>query len=109
MKWSYLRVVLLMVWLSVPVFLWIQPAAYFNSGPPLCPSKLLLDRECPGCGLMRATQHFMHFEFKRALDYNKLVLVTFPACVMVFFHVIGLIIQRPMFRFLEMAYRRRKP
>lgn len=103
-----MRVVLLIVWLSIPIFLWIQPAEYFNSGPPLCPSKLFLNMECPGCGLMRATQHFMHLEFQQALNYNKLVLITFPACVMVFFHVIGLIIQRPMFRFLEIAYRRRK-
>lgn len=64
--------------------------------------------ECPGCGLMRATQHFMHFEFQQALSYNKLVLITFPACVMFFFHVIGLIVQRPMFRFIEIAYRRKK-
>jgi hypothetical protein len=107
MKWSILRVVLIILWIGVPIYLWIRPAEYFNTGPAMCPSKLFFDTECFGCGLIRATQHFMHFQFAEGLAFNKLVLLTFPACIIIYFHVVGLIIQRPIFSFVEILYKRK--
>lgn len=64
--------------LLLPLILPFLPADFFDYGPPLCPSRVLLDTECPGCGLTRATQHLIHFEWETALDYNPLVVVTTP-------------------------------
>jgi len=108
MKRSLPRLLLVIIWVGIPIFLWLQPAEYFNVGRALCPSKLIFDTECLGCGLIRATQHAMHFQFKDAFEFNKLIIITFPACVVLFFHVLGLIIKRPMFTFIEKAYKREK-
>jgi hypothetical protein len=64
--------------LIAPVILWILPADFFDRGPTICPSKRFLDLECPGCGLTRATQHFLHGDWEVALDYNPLVVVVVP-------------------------------
>jgi len=64
--------------LIAPVILWILPADFFDRGPTICPSKRFLNLECPGCGLTRATQHFLHGEWEVALDYNPLVVVVVP-------------------------------
>ncbi len=61
-----------------PLLLRLLPADFFDDGPTLCPSKRFLDLECPGCGLTRATQHFLHGEWEVALDYNPLVVVVVP-------------------------------
>ncbi len=61
-----------------PLLLRLLPADFFDDGPSLCPSKRFLDLECPGCGLTRGTQHFLHGEWEVALNYNPLVVVVVP-------------------------------
>ncbi|MCX8111763.1 MAG: DUF2752 domain-containing protein [Bacteroidia bacterium] len=61
-----------------PLVLLILPADFFDQGPPLCPSQLLLPMNCPGCGLTRGTQHLLHLDWKQAMEYNPLVVVTTP-------------------------------
>ncbi|MCS7297203.1 MAG: DUF2752 domain-containing protein [Bacteroidia bacterium] len=62
----------------VPLGLLALPADFFDKGPSICPSVLLLQVECPGCGLTRATQHLLHLEWQTAIDYNPLVLISTP-------------------------------
>jgi hypothetical protein len=57
------------------------PADYFDTGQPMCVSVLLLNRECPGCGMTRAIQHLIHLDFKGAYFYNKISFVVFPLLV----------------------------
>lgn len=38
--------------------------------PPLCSSKILFDRECPGCGLTRCFISMAHGDFARAWFFN---------------------------------------
>ncbi|MCX7605764.1 MAG: DUF2752 domain-containing protein [Bacteroidia bacterium] len=64
--------------LLTPLVLLILPADFFDEGPVICPSRLLLEVECPGCGLTRATQHLIHWDWQTALDFNPLVLLTTP-------------------------------
>jgi len=66
-----------------PLLLRLLPADFFDDGPTLCPSKRFLDLECPGCGLTRGTQHFLHGEWEVALDYNPLVVVVVPILAVV--------------------------
>jgi hypothetical protein len=41
----------------------------------------MLDKECLGCGLTRATQHFIHFHFISAYNFNKLVFLIAPLLI----------------------------
>jgi Protein of unknown function (DUF2752) len=98
----------MLVWAALPVLGWVLPPDYLDGGVSKCPSLLFFQTPCPFCGLSRATLHAMHFQFKDAFEFNKLIIITFPACVVLFFHVLGLIIKRPMFTFIEKAYKREK-
>jgi Protein of unknown function (DUF2752) len=62
----------------VPIIFLILPKDYFNNGMELCPSMLLLKRECLGCGLTRGVMHLIHFDFESALYYNPLSFVMLP-------------------------------
>jgi len=68
----------LLFWVTVPVTLLVLPKTYFDTGTPLCPSILLLNEECPGCGITRACMHLIHFDFERAFDFNALSFLVFP-------------------------------
>jgi hypothetical protein len=100
-----IRLAGLIIWLVLPFFLLFQPAGYFDRGNVLCPSKHFLHTSCPGCGLTRATQHFLHFDFAVAWDFNKLVVITFPVCVLVYIHVLGKFAGKSWFSFLGSFYR----
>jgi len=67
--------------LIIPVFLLILPADVFDQGQSICPSKLLLDKECPGCGITRGLQHLGHMDFQTAWEYNKLSYLVFPIAI----------------------------
>jgi hypothetical protein len=62
----------------IPFVLLVLPSDLFDSGPTICISKLITDIDCPGCGITRAVQHALHFEFQTAWEYNKLFVVIFP-------------------------------
>ena len=68
--------------IALPLPFIILPANYFDSGESLCMSKLLLHRECFGCGITRAIQHAIHFDFTRAWHYNKLVVLVLPVFIL---------------------------
>jgi hypothetical protein len=72
---SYLK---LAGFVLVPVVLLLLPANQFDTGQSLCVSKLLLNRECYGCGITRAIMHLIHLDVNQALHYNKLSVVVFP-------------------------------
>jgi hypothetical protein len=62
----------------MPIVLWLLPASFFDHGQSLCLSVLLFDQECFGCGITRAIQHAIHFDFYTAWNYNKLVVIVAP-------------------------------
>lgn len=63
------------------IVLLFLPADYFDSGHSICVSVLLFDLQCYACGLTRAIQHLIHFEFKEAYALNRLVVIVFPLIV----------------------------
>ena len=75
----------LVILIALPLPFFILPANYFDTGESLCMSKVLLHRECFGCGITRAIQHAIHFDFFGAWHYNKLVVVVLP--VLLFFWI----------------------
>ncbi|GIV25988.1 MAG: hypothetical protein KatS3mg026_1680 [Bacteroidia bacterium] len=73
-----------LVWIGVliaPLAFGGLPAEWVENGPFRCPSRLLLEVDCPGCGLTRATYHALHGHWERAWDYNPLVAVALPVGV----------------------------
>ena len=68
----------LVILVALPIFFLCLPATYFDHGQSLCPSKALLDIECPGCGITRGIQHLIHFDFHAAWEYNKLSFFVLP-------------------------------
>lgn len=67
--------------LVLTIVLLVLPGNYFDDGHSKCISVLLFDKQCYGCGLTRATQHLIHFDFKTAYEYNKLAFIVFPLFV----------------------------
>lgn len=66
------------VTIIAPFVLLILPSDFFDKGESVCLSKLLANTECYGCGLTRATMHFVHFEFLKAWEFNKLSVIVVP-------------------------------
>lgn len=64
------------------VLLWLTilllPAGFLDHGRSLCLSRVLLNRECPGCGMGRACFHAVHFDWRTAWQYNRLFVIVLP-------------------------------
>jgi hypothetical protein len=68
--------------LIFPVLLWMLPSDFFdNTGVDICPSKLLFNYECFGCGMTRAVMHMHHLEWRDALLFNYGIVIVYPALV----------------------------
>ncbi|MCX7651352.1 MAG: DUF2752 domain-containing protein, partial [Bacteroidia bacterium] len=61
-------------------------------------SKLILETDCPGCGLTRGTQHLLHLDWQNALEYNPLVVLTTPLLVWLWFRNM-LFIRRTLYEY----------
>jgi len=57
------------------------PKDYLGDTYPICLFRVLLDKNCLGCGTTRAVWSVLHFRFADAFDYNKLIIITFPLIV----------------------------
>jgi hypothetical protein len=64
--------------LLLPAVLIILPADFFDKGKSICLSVLLFDTACYGCGMTRAIQHIIHFDFHTAYSLNKISFIVFP-------------------------------
>jgi hypothetical protein len=67
--------------LGCAVIMWGDPTT--AGGPlPVCPTKLLLGIDCPGCGSMRMIYSLLHGDLPAALHYNAVALVALPLLVL---------------------------
>ena len=78
---KYFLLLVLAGMIVIPVVLIILPANHFDEGQSLCLSVILLHKTCPGCGITRAIQHMIHFDFVVAFNFNKLSIIIFPLLV----------------------------
>lgn len=60
------------------IVLLFLPATFFDEGQSICLSVVLFDMECYGCGMTRAIQHLIHFDYKAAYEFNILSFVVLP-------------------------------
>ncbi len=82
-KYGILNQIKFIIWLGIPFLLLFLPIDFFDSGNSICPSQLILNKECPGCGITRSVQHAIHFDFKTSWNYNKLVVIVLPVLVFI--------------------------
>ena len=80
--------VYLLILILIPFVLIILPANFFDSGNTICVSVFLFDTECYACGMTRAIQHLIHFNFLTAYSYNKLSVIVFPLLVLSYYNEI---------------------
>lgn len=66
------------VTIIAPFVLFLLPTNFFDIGGSICLSKILAGYDCYACGLTKATMHFIHFDFEKAWQYNKLVVIVVP-------------------------------
>jgi hypothetical protein len=66
--------------------LFLLPADFFDTGQSYCLSILLFEANCYGCGMTRAIQHIIHFEFIEAYSFNKLSFIVFPLLTGIWFN-----------------------
>ena len=45
---------------------------------PSCPFKSVTGLDCPGCGSQRAIHELLHSNFKKAFEYNALLVLSIP-------------------------------
>lgn len=79
----YLTALKLGVIVLTPVVLLLLPKTFFNDGEAVCLSRLLLQTECPACGMTRACMHLIHFDFEEAYAYNMMSFVVLPLLAVV--------------------------
>jgi hypothetical protein len=51
---------------------------YLGILPSLCIFKAVFGQNCLGCGTTRALWSILRLDISAALEYNKLILITFP-------------------------------
>jgi hypothetical protein len=71
-----------------PLVLLLLPADFFDTGESMCLSVQLFDMQCYGCGMTRAIQHLIHFDFQDAYEYNKLSFLVVIVLLIVWFQEI---------------------
>jgi hypothetical protein len=94
----------LAVWLALPVFLLAMPADYFDYGAAVCPSKRFLNLECPGCGMTRAVQHAIHFDWESAWKLNRGIVLIIPALFILYIHVLGKMLHKDWIPWVKRLY-----
>ena len=75
----------LLILILIPITLLLLPSDFFDYGQSICLSVFLFDFECYGCGLTRAIQHLIHFDFLIAYQFNKLSMIVFPLIIFSYF------------------------
>lgn len=79
--WNYILVI---IYILIPIVIFIIPVDVIENGESVCIYKRLLHKECWGCGTTRAFFNIIHFNLKKAYEFNKLSPITFSLCVFVY-------------------------
>lgn len=64
--------------LLLPVLFWLIPTSWLESRPSICLIRNVFGLPCPGCGMVRALSCLSHGHFRKAWQYNRLVVLVAP-------------------------------
>lgn len=70
------KVVVILI-LILPLVLYLIPINYIEANPAPCIYRIILHRNCIGCGMTRAVLNLINLNISRAFFYNKLVIIVF--------------------------------
>ena len=65
-------------YILLPLAFTLVPTSWFEARPSMCLIRKVSGVRCPGCGMVRAISCVFHADFKKAFQYNRLVVVVFP-------------------------------
>ena len=74
--------------LIFPVVFYFMPKEIFENDQTICVFKNIIGTKCIGCGITRSIYWTMHFDFKRAYELNKLILIIFPMLTFIWFKMV---------------------
>jgi len=57
------------------------PKDYLGENYPICLFRIFLNIKCIGCGTTRAVWSILHLKFYDAIEYNKLIIISFPLLI----------------------------
>lgn len=66
----------------MPVMVYLIPVSNIEKNPVPCLFRIILNKNCLGCGITRACLNAIHFNFNKAIEYNKLVVIVLPLCIL---------------------------
>jgi len=66
------------LYILLPLAFIVVPTSWIESRRSICLIRTLFGVSCPGCGMTRAISCIFHGHFKRAFQYNKLIVIVFP-------------------------------
>ena len=70
------NIILLLVLYNIPI----------NNEETICVYKNITGKDCFNCGMTRAFLSVIHFEFEKAYQYNKNVIIVFPLTILVYLY-----------------------
>lgn len=85
----------LMCYVLIAVILLAIPLEVTESGS-ICLIYNLTGHKCITCGMTRAFANALRFDFLRAISYNPLILIVFPAYIALFFNDIYVFVKRKL-------------
>jgi Protein of unknown function (DUF2752) len=65
-------------YILLPIIFLLVPTSWFETRRSLCLIRNVFGVKCPGCGMTRAISCIFHGNLKKALQYNRLVVIVFP-------------------------------
>jgi len=74
-------IIKILIILAVLIIFYNIPKKYLGDTYPICLYRIVLKRKCIGCGTTRAVWSILHFRIKEALEYNKLIVISFPLLI----------------------------
>ena len=63
---------------TIPIALYFVPVDLLSEQHSICIFKNIFGIECYGCGITRAVLSVIQFDFVKAYNYNKLIIIVFP-------------------------------
>ena len=69
----------------VPIILFLLPVDFFDKGESICLSIVFFERDCCACGMTRAIQHLIHFDFSTGYEYNRLSIIVLPFLIISYY------------------------
>lgn len=81
-KKQFVRILKIVGLLAIPITLWVLPSDFFDTGQSISLFAWFgVEDLMYSTGMTRAIMHLMHFDFTRAMEYNKLSFIVLPLLI----------------------------